>query len=199
MPIPTSLSSSQFRIVDHEVARIGGCPARQTRDMRPDLADPCRHVRQNQQGDQGRNAVIDREQNADPIPAGVIGGACRVARSERILGYHGGRIDPHDEQSGPAEELNEREPLHHHRHGGEISDDRAQRIIGVTTPCATDRLRARDAVSDQQRTEQIHFLLQAECRHRDEDRQANRNPCAAVSEPPCRQRAEWLWPGSSSA
>ena len=42
------------------------------------------------------------------------------------MGHHRGGIDPHDEQRRPAEELDEREPLHHRRHAREIAHEIAE-------------------------------------------------------------------------
>ena len=107
----TATKSHVVRAIEAELRRQGitGVDAEA-------LADAIGEQRQQGQCGDRRYAIVNREKDADPVASLLIGGARRIACSEEILRDDRRRVDPHDEQCGPAEELHQGELLHDRRH-----------------------------------------------------------------------------------
>ncbi|TWG90757.1 hypothetical protein L599_000300000710 [Luteimonas sp. J16] len=102
----------------------------------------------NRDRSQRGEAVVGREQHADPVRALVVRGRAGVGGAEVQRGYRGRGVDPHAEQAEPGEELDHGELAHRGRHrvqvGGERGQDRPrydarreqpQRAIGQRQRC----------------------------------------------------------------
>jgi hypothetical protein len=89
---------------------------------------PVRHDHRNDEGGQGRDAVVDAEQDADPVGPCVVGGRGRVGGPVVDRGHGGGGVDPHGEQGEPAEELDHGEAAHGLRHAEDVVDDLGQAV-----------------------------------------------------------------------
>ncbi len=85
--------------------------------------------------------------------------------------HHRRGIDPHDEQRRPAEELDERQPLHHRRHAREI----AHEIAEDARPGHRGN-HPGEAIGGEQPGQQIEFLLQLQRKDQRAERRAADQP-----------------------
>ena len=144
--------------------------------MGPGLADATGKRLEQEGRGEGGDGTMGREEDADPIATLIIGGAGRVGRSEHILGDHRRGIDPHDEERRPGEELDQRQLLHHRRHGREIADHMAEQIVGPPLRMEAARDDAGDAIGGEEPAQQIQLLFQRPAPDGGDDGKAGDDP-----------------------
>ncbi len=94
-----------MRVAKDEEAGKGRRAGKQAGHVSTAFADPSAEPRQQGQGCDCRYAILDGEQSADIIACSLVSGTGGIGRAEEVLRDDRRGVDPHDEQSGPAEEL----------------------------------------------------------------------------------------------
>ena len=193
MPTPISAIS---RCADRGRRRSSHSPPRRT--SRPTMCVPALPMRLASQGRRVKrgdcgDAVVDREQQRRP--------SCRPpgrrrlrgsAEPKKYLGDDRRRVDPHDEQRRPAEELDQRQPLHD-RPACRRNRRRCSRACWSSLPRRASEMAMMlaSAVGDQQAAEQVHLLFERELLDDDQqDRSARGDPEQGSPEASRRQRAD---------
>ena len=123
-----------LRVADHD-ERQQAEAAETDVDQVCDAQSHAAHHRRDHQGGERGEAVVGREQHADPVRALVVGRRRRIAAAEVDRGHRCGGVQPHREQAEPGEELHDRELAHRRRHVAQVVDDARERAVAAAAGC----------------------------------------------------------------